>query len=424
MMKQILIVLGILLVFGCGLFPSEDSTSTDTTPTDTTAPTISSTSPSSGANSVSISSNISINFSEEMDSSTINSTNITVADNNGNAVGGVVSYNNNFAIFNPSTDLNFSTTYAITVSTGVKDSAGNALASSYNWNFTSANAAPKAIATGYQDNCALFDNNTIRCWGNNDAGQLGDGTTDDRATPITVSGISSATAITLGGASTCTLLDNQSVMCWGSNSLGRLGDNTTTNRTTPVSVVGISTAIDVGTGKVTCIVLADKSIKCAGRNNQFGMLGIGSMNGDPNPVPVSVSGISTARSVHVGGGDSVCAILDNKTMECWGRNTYGTLGDNTTTDRYAPVSVSGISNATAAVIGGVHTCALLDDGRIMCWGANSYGQLGDGTNNNSSVPVFVSGISNATAISESSRSHTCALLDDGRIMCWGYNAKG
>mgnify|MGYP002214510641 CR=1 FL=1 len=150
MSKQILIVLGIMLVFGCADVSKENqlqtgcSESSESTPEnvyvspapstpDTTAPTISSASPSNGATNISVSSDITITFSESMDSSTINTANIGVADSNGNIVSGVVSYNSNVATFNPSGNLSYSKSYTISVSAGVKDSAGNALGSSSSW---------------------------------------------------------------------------------------------------------------------------------------------------------------------------------------------------------------------------------------------------------------------------------------------------
>ncbi len=152
MMKQMLIVIGILLIFGCADVSKENQLQTGCsggsestpeneyispapTPSDTTAPTISSTSPSSTTD-ISFSSNITITFSESMDSASINTSNFTLVDNSGNSVTGEVSYSSNVATFNPSSDLNIGTTYTITVGTGVKDSAGNALASSSSITFS------------------------------------------------------------------------------------------------------------------------------------------------------------------------------------------------------------------------------------------------------------------------------------------------
>ena len=153
MLRTLSVVLGILLIFGCADVSKESQLQTgcsggsESTPEneyvspspsgpDTTPPTITSTSPSSGATSVSVSGDITITFSESMDSSTINTSNITLADSSGNAVNGVISYSSNVATFNPSSDLIYNTTYTMTVGTGVKDSAGNPLGMNSNRNFT------------------------------------------------------------------------------------------------------------------------------------------------------------------------------------------------------------------------------------------------------------------------------------------------
>ena len=202
-----------------------------------------------------------------------------------------------------------------------------------------------------------------------------------------VSGISTATAITAGFGHTCAVLADGTVRCWGGNLHGNLGDGTQITRLTPVAVSGISTATAVSAGgNHTCAVLADGTARCWG-GNWSGQLGDGTTTNRHTPVPVS--GISTATAVSAGGGHT-CAVLADGTARCWGWNGRGRLGDGTQINRHTPVPVSGISTATAITAGWQHTCTLLADGTAHCWGSNNSGQLGDGTVTEHHSPVAVS----------------------------------
>ena len=120
-----------------------------------------------------------------------------------------------------------------------------------------------------------------------------------------------------------------------------------------------------------------------------------------------------------------CAQTEDGASKCWGYNGNGQLGDGTTTLRASPVDVSGLASGVRAVAaGGGHTCALVEDGGVKCWGWNGYGQLGDGTCAERHTPVDVSGLSSATPAISAGGNHTCALLAGGGVSCWGYNGYG
>lgn len=340
-----------------------------------------------------------------------------------------------------------------------------------------------ALEAGAQNTCALLANGTVRCWGVNNFGQLGDGTTLSRSVPTTVSGLSNVIAVAAGGSHTCALLVNGIARCWGVNGSGRLGDGTTVNRLTPVTVSGLIDAVDIETGSAhtcalhssgtarcwglngsgqigdgttvnrltqvqvggfenavnitaggshTCALLADGSAKCWGAN-QSGQLGISNTaptNIAPTPVLGGGGGV-TARDI-AAGRNHTCAVRANGTVACWGSNDSGQLGDGTTTNRLTPVTVifslnNPLTNVVAIALGESHTCALVTVGVPLCWGLNSSGQLGNGTVSSSPTPVGVLGLTNVVGIATAGAlgsSHTCALRADGTVRCWGANGSG
>jgi len=178
-------------------------------------------------------------------------------------------------------------------------------------------------------------------------------------------------------------------------------------------------SIEAG-GSVACVLLADRMAKCWG-DNRNGELGNGTRTHAVSPV--QVSGLSEVSMITTRGGHS-CAVLTDGAVRCWGANTRGQVGiSNKADDVLLPTPVAGLTSATAIASGLLHTCAVLRDGTVRCWGGNSYGQLGNGTTTDSLKPVVVKKIGSAVAVT-AGEEHTCALLREGTVVCWGHNRFG
>jgi alpha-tubulin suppressor-like RCC1 family protein len=296
-----------------------------------------------------------------------------------------------------------------------------------------------AISTGLHHTCAVADGRA-HCWGFNGFGQLGDNGTADAKVPVAVdtTGVlagKTLTAIGTGFEHSCAVADG-AAYCWGENSNGQLGNNTAIGSTVPVAVdtTGVLngrtvTAIDAGLAH-TCAV-ADGRAYCWGYNG-YGELGINSTIGSKVPVAVSTTGPLNGKAVTAIslGGHDTCAVADG-TASCWGYNSSGQLGNNTTTDAKVPVPVNTTGplngrTVTAIAAGSIHTCAMAE-GRASCWGYNGDGRLGNNSTTDSTVPVPVdnSGVLAGKTMTGISAGgfHTCAMAESNAY-CWGDNYFG
>jgi alpha-tubulin suppressor-like RCC1 family protein len=330
----------------------------------------------------------------------------------------------------------------------------------------------KALSSGGQHNCAILNNNSVKCWGRNmwrelgieEDGNRGEQPSDmgDDLPPVNLGTGRTAKAVATGSFETCVLLDNDSVKCWGSNRAGIAGLGHDQTAVVSNAMMGYEMpSINLGTGRSAkaiakgsshaCAILDNNSVKCWGGNNA-GQLGLGDNNnrgdnlnemGDNLP-PVNLGTGLTAKAI-VAGGDFTCALLNNDTVKCWGDNMFGQLGLGHSSNRGVnagemgdnlPVIALGTGRTAKSVTMGVyHACAILDNNSVKCWGKNSRGQLGLGDtqsrgdspyemgDNLPAVNLGTGRTAKLINIGDGSAS-ACAILDNDSIKCWGDNGSG
>jgi alpha-tubulin suppressor-like RCC1 family protein len=275
-----------------------------------------------------------------------------------------------------------------------------------------------AVSASFAQTCAVTDGGRAKCWGSNYWGQLGDGTTKHRDTPVRVAGLTDVVQIAAGGDHACALTALGGVTCWG---MGPVGDGTTENRLTPVDVSGLTsgvTAISAGYG-YTCALTEVGGVKCWG-SNYTGQLGDGTYT--DRRTPIDVPGLRRGIAAISAGEFHACAVTDVGAATCWGT---GPLGDGASHGAATPVRVSGLANGVESIsVGSGYTCAVVGTGRAKCWGANSHGELGDGTTKTRLTPVDVGGLRRGVATVAAGSEHTCAITDAGGAKCWGDNLYG
>jgi alpha-tubulin suppressor-like RCC1 family protein len=306
-----------------------------------------------------------------------------------------------------------------------------------------------AMSGGEEHSLALLSDGTVRAWGSNEYGQLGDGSSGDvqpeSTVPVGVYGLCCATSVAAGARHSLALENDATVRAWGENELGQLGNGSAgLNHGSDVPVVvtewggaALTGVSAIAAGEEHSLALKEGKVMAWG-SNLSGQLGIGTSYSNrvhPSVVMrdrthgVELSGVAAIAA----GAEHSLALLSNHAVVAWGANNVGQLGNITAAAQQQcafgacstkPVPVEGLGGEVVAIAaGGNHSLALLANGTVMAWGENTLGQLGNGTTSNSAVPVAVSGLSGVAAVA-AGEEHSLALLSDGTVRAWGANGEG
>lgn len=344
------------------------------------------------------------------------------------------------------------------VSGGDVDCWGTSVGSETAIPIAGVSGAVKVFANADYDICALLKTGHIKCWGVNGSGELGDDSTTNSSVPVEAVGINNATALSSGDVGTgkgdaCALLKTGHIDCWGNNEDGELGNGTTTNSSVPVPVKTIENATQVESGSAeTCALLETGTVDCWGTSIENvndhittptpveGVSGAIAISGERvfgkwcallsnggvdcwtlGQTATAVAGLTNAKQITTG-ERAACALLTTSEIMCWGNDNSGELGNGTLKSE-APSIVQGIDDATYVVTnGGQTSCALLTTGGVDCWGSNYLGALGNGEAAYSTTPQEVEGVTTAVQLEANSINAydtPCVLMKNTEVECWG-----
>ena len=280
------------------------------------------------------------------------------------------------------------------------------------------------IGAGAYHTCALLEDRSVRCWGFNGNGRLGDGTTTNRSLPTPVPGLGRVRSLFVGQRHTCVALEAGPVQCWGANEYGQLGDGTKVDRLSPTDIpaLGGDTRKVVGGFDYGCALKDGGAVLCWGHNDH-GQLGDGSPESAERLTPAPASLLSASDLV--GGPDSICAIGPSNLLWCWGLVGYQQTAQ-TYVDvwRTTPGLQAGATDVAKVVLGDTHACIVTTAGRARCWRFNGWGSVGDGTRDLRPAPVDVLGLTGAVVAMGAGGAHNCVATDAGAMKCWGANDQG
>jgi alpha-tubulin suppressor-like RCC1 family protein len=287
-----------------------------------------------------------------------------------------------------------------------------------------------SLSSSYKHGCLSLQSGELLCWGDGDSTKLGTSATTDVTQPVSINiNSNSVYSVATANSHTCSVMDTGKVYCWGEGEFGRLGLNSETDTPSPSEVIfpnhrNVEMLATQNTHN--CALTDDGMVWCWGYNNA-GQLGLGDTSNRNLPQEITLPTDRLGNAISVGNSFS-CLVLDNGSVSCWGINNLGQLGDGSLTNSTQPglVNLATIGlNAVTVSSGDSHSCAILVDGQVACWGRNNVGQLGDGSFLDKSNPVITQLPSSKNAVMiEAGISHTCAIMDDGSMYCWGLNANG
>lgn len=285
-----------------------------------------------------------------------------------------------------------------------------------------ASAEERSIAVGYAHTCAIRADGAVACWGDNQSGELGDGSLDDRPRPGPALGTSGIVEVAANASHTCARRTDGTVACWGFGMVGQLGDGLGVSRGVPGDVRSLaSPALGLALGfGFSCARTRAGTVGCWGSGGG-GQLGVGHRI-ESQLVPLTIPGLDDVHLL-AAGGNHACVVRGNGQVLCWGSNTRGQLGDGTRETRLAPVPATGVRSIVEIAAGGSHTCARRASGLVSCWGLNRRGQLGVRGRTDSDRSVWVEGLRDATALALGGE-HSCAIRENRTVVCWGENTFG
>ncbi|CAN5543226.1 hypothetical protein BH09MYX1_BH09MYX1_39220 [soil metagenome] len=256
------------------------------------------------------------------------------------------------------------------------------------------NSGVLQLACGDFHSCALMADHTVKCWGRNRGGELGDGSTEDKAKPGAVAGLTDVEEIALGANFSCARLKDRSVKCWGTGRVFTAG--TISTKTTPTVVAGVSNAVELKAGGyMACARMESGNVTCWGLEKK------------PGGEPKNAVGIATAAT-------HACAKLKDGSLKCWGEGVW--------VDGKGAFAKPSVAGADAVTTGDTFACAVTG-GTVACWGRNDSGELGIAPDfDDHRKPTAVPSVRGVKQIS-SAESHSCAISNDGALTCWGDNAE-
>lgn len=275
--------------------------------------------------------------------------------------------------------------------------------------------------------CAWLASGAPYCWGENDFGEIGDGTTTMRVSPVPVSGLSQVAGMAAGSDFTCAWTPAGAAWCWGDGTSYQLGTGNTASPMVPAQVTGLSGVVQMAAGlQHTCARTSGGAVYCWG-SNASGQCG--SSGGGFVTTPTQVAGLANVTQLEAG-SLGTCALTSAGNVYCWGDNSEGEIGDGTYTQRTAPTevltSVGGpaLASVVQIAVGGGHACARLASGSVQCWGWNQDGELGDGTRTTSPSPVSVTVVTGVIQDLAAGGEGCCARTASGVVHCWGNDTFG